>query len=435
MQKGTLSTTSLLTCLHLLVDGLCACCVFMLAPRIGAENSLLLFVLYNALAFLTQPLFGQYVDSVAKRSKVFGISMALLTLGGCLAAASIPYAAITSVGLGNALFHVYGGKTVAVQTGNDMRHLGIFVSSGAIGLVVGEQYASLGGLAVIALVMLSLAALLFQQETATEAVIPCMRQLGRLSVTPRPASAVAGMPYLLLFILLIVFIRAFIGKLAPHAVQSSSLILFGTLTSILAFAGKSLGGFIARKFGAWNTLTVTLLLTGACLLLSPQHLSFALALVLVINLTMPITLWLANQSLPGREGLSFGLLAAMLPLGVGLGATLTGYAIATPLLYVLVATMLIEVLVLLALREYRWQVLAMSVVMNILTNLPLNILVYNYPQIHASLPMQIGLECGVVAIETMLYWMVLKDKRKAFSYAILCNATSYLLGMLYSMIC
>ena len=46
---------------------------------------------------------------------------------------------ITSVllGMGNSLFHVWGGKQVAVHTGNDIRSLGVFVSTGAFGLAVG----------------------------------------------------------------------------------------------------------------------------------------------------------------------------------------------------------------------------------------------------------------------------------------------------------
>ena len=46
------------------------------------------------------------------------------------------------LGMGNSLFHVWGGKQEAVTTGNDMRALGTFVSTGAFGLALGIVFFS-----------------------------------------------------------------------------------------------------------------------------------------------------------------------------------------------------------------------------------------------------------------------------------------------------
>ena len=43
-----------------------------------------------------------------------------------------------------------------------------------------------------------------------------------------------------------------------------------------------------------------------------QGVALALVGLFVVNCSMPITLWLANVVLKGREGLAFGLLAAAL---------------------------------------------------------------------------------------------------------------------------
>ena len=439
MGTSTIRNTALLTGLHLLVDGLCACCVFMQAPMLDAQSCLILFILYNALAFLTQPLMGWVVDKRTDSTNIFKSSIAFLILGACVALlaqsfgngqAALSLLSITLVGLGNSLFHVFGGKSVAAHTGNDMRHLGVFVSSGAIGLVIGERFASVTELTTLCLMLLLLAYALLQTPStlSLRSTTSCDEEFCGNEIHSK-----ARLP-LLLFIMLIVFIRAFLGKMTPGSPGIEQLAQCGILLGVLAFAGKSLGGFIGHRIGVWRMLTITLWLSGISFLLCSTHIAFAMTMTLAINLTMPLTLYLANRSMPGREGFSFGLLAAMLPLGVGLGSLCADIPIATPLLYALIATIAIEAIALLAMSERRWQVLAMSVVMNILTNLPLNILAYHYPQVHTSLPLQIGLECAVVAIEALLFWVVLQDKRKAFTYAILCNAISYLLGLLYSIV-
>lgn len=240
-------------------------------------------------------------------------------------------------------------------------------------------------------------------------------------------------PDLLLFMLIIVFARSFVGNM--KADSTHDIVYFAAMASALAFVGKASGGFIARRFGVWTTLTAALLISGVCLLMSSWHWTFAILLVLGINLTMPLTLHLANRSVPQRAGFAFGALAFMLIPGHALALSLAGNAVAFRLLCVLVATIVIEVLVLLVLRERRWQVLAMSVIMNILTNLPLNLAVRFVTSLqHPSLPMQIVLETVVVIIETALFYIVTRNRRTALLYAVLCNATSYLCGLLFGFV-
>ena len=79
--------------------------------------------------------------------------------------------------------------------------------------------------------------------------------------------------------------------------------------------GKMTGGWIARAMGIVSTLVVLLLAVLVCFLLGSSHLPVLLAGLFFINCTMPITLYLANVVLKGREGLAFGLLAAALMPG------------------------------------------------------------------------------------------------------------------------
>jgi hypothetical protein len=58
--------TFLLSLLHLLVDGVCACGMMVMSCQIISEfEAYGLIVLYDVLAFGTQPLTGRWVDTCA----------------------------------------------------------------------------------------------------------------------------------------------------------------------------------------------------------------------------------------------------------------------------------------------------------------------------------------------------------------------------------
>jgi hypothetical protein len=103
----------------------------------------------------------------------------------------------------------------------------------------------------------------------------------------------------------------------------------------------------------------------------------------------------------------------------------------TRLLVPLVATIAIELAVLLFLGERRRQVLYGSVVINMLTNVPLNL--YALSVSNGPSTVIVG-ELLVIVIEMLWYRWLVKDWRQAFIYSLLCNAVSYLTGLLIQMI-
>lgn len=428
--------TALLTALHLLVDGLCACSVLMLQGSLTGVGVAVLFVGYNVLAFMTQPFVGMWMDR-RRPGPMCLVAAAMLLLSGALLATVYPCCTTTVpllasiailLGMGNSLFHVWGGKAVTEHTANDPRHLGVFVSSGALGLALGSMWHTTALMGALAVALMGAVAL-FQRSVcvcdavsspASPSVVPCDWSQGK-------SGAVPG---LLLFMLLLVFGRSFIGNMKPGSVESIGY--FAAMASVLAFVGKASGGFIAKRVGVWTTLTTALMASGVCLLLSGSHWMFAALMVLCINITMPLTLHLANRSLPQRAGLAFGALAFMLIPGHALGLYLSGSIVVFHLLYALVATIIIEALVLFALHERRWKVFAASVAMNVLTNLPLNLAVRFVPALQQStLLTQIILESVVTVVEFLLFFAVTRQRRTAAIYAVACNVTSYLCGLLF----
>ena len=102
------------------------------------------------------------------------------------------------------------------------------------------------------------------------------------------------------------------------------------------------------------------------------------------------------------------------------------------LLIALTLTILIELGVLWLLMERRRKVLALSVVINVLTNVPLNLVVMHVG--YSTMTVLIG-ELIVFIVEALWYLIFIRDVRKAFIYSLLCNAVSFLIGLLGQTVC
>lgn len=101
------------------------------------------------------------------------------------------------------------------------------------------------------------------------------------------------------------------------------------------------------------------------------------------------------------------------------------------LLLALVPTILIELVVLLLLRERRRLVLGSSVVTNILTNIPLNLYVV---YVDSSMVTIITGELLVIVVEALWYYLFLRVLSRSFIYSFLCNAISFLTGLLVQLL-
>jgi hypothetical protein len=98
---------------------------------------------------------------------------------------------------------------------------------------------------------------------------------------------------------------------------------------------------------------------------------------------------------------------------------------------ILFATIAIEYGVLRFLRERRPKVLWASVAVNIMTNLPLNIFVSNT---HVTMTDILLCEVLIVLIEALWYRLFGCTIRQAAIYSFLCNAISFLIGLLLQLI-
>ena len=427
------TSVGMATLLHFLVDGLCVCCLYLMVQPRAVDDLVGLFLVYNLLAFITQPLTGWWTDRLRQLHWALLLSIGLLTTAVVLLMGSTQWLQSSALcfwlvaillGSGNSFFHVWGGKMTFLVAGNDMRALGIFVSTGAVGLVVGVICATWWLAAVMLLVMVLTGAFAIRiPVTNTKRVQGKVFRLNTNRLQLPHSKEIWLIP-----ILLFVLIRSFLGESIPSNIEKDSTMLF--LLAATAMVGKAGGGWVARRWGVGTSLVACVGVAVACMLWAitgTNRLVPVLIGVLFINFTMPMTLYLANHVLPGREGQAFGLLAAVLIPGYMLAHNSSLPFQVYFMLAALLLTICVELGMLQLMGETRRKVYVGSVILNILTNIPLNLILFAVGSTIGSL---LTGELLVLVLEAVGYYILIHNWKQAFIYSLLCNVTSFLVGVL-----
>lgn len=290
---------------HFGVDFLCARLV--LGRCAGGAGWMTAALLYNFCAFALQMPLGVMADRLGTCRKYSAIGAGLVCLG------AIPLGNAWTVllaGLGNALYHVGGGRETLLFSEN-YKGLGIFVAPGALGILLGgllrnSPWAMAAGLLLLGGCGMILA-ILSKKET------PSPREMERSS--PKNLGALG-----LLF--LVVLLRSLVGMCSASPWKTGIWVIIGAALSAL---GKALGGFAADRFGGRLAGSLSLLAAAALFLLPESPVAGILA-GLLFQMSMPITLRDGANRLPGGEGFVFGLMTFALFLGflpAQMGFTLT----------------------------------------------------------------------------------------------------------------
>lgn len=296
----------ILSTLHLLCDLVCVFKVMQVLSNLYIFDHTLIFILYNGVAFLMQPLAGIIIDKFHKEKLMLIVSVIFIILG-----ASFNNLILSCVflGLANQIFHVAGGKICTNFSTNKAWHLGLFVSLGAIGLMLGSNFSNSTILFIIPIILYSIliivVCLLYKEEKKKEIEI----------VTTE--IKVSKKIFAIVFIVIVVFIRSFVGKIIHYDFEMN--ITFIVLLGIASAFGKFIGGIFKDIFGSLKVIFVSLILCGIILLFLDNFFVLMLIGTILINISMPITLFELNRINPNHEGLNFGLLAASLFPGVAIG--------------------------------------------------------------------------------------------------------------------
>jgi FSR family fosmidomycin resistance protein-like MFS transporter len=305
---------------HFLVDGVCLATLFG-AAKSGADIAIAILV-YNTLAFSTQVFTGWWVDKPDLARKLEPLSMLLVAAGYFLPAGLM--VRVVLIGLGNSLFHVCGGCVTLRQSAGRAAPLGVFVAPGALGVALGKLWPQFGALLSAGLIVF--AALIFfayrRDPAAADEVLPAAHFRGELPdyrEKDYPLAAVA-------LLTLAVAVRAIGGYAAVFSWNTGAWT--AAAMAVFVFAGKTAGGFVCDRLGAVKSSALSIL--PAALLTAFLAFSMPASLLgqFLLNLSMPVTLWLLYKLMPDEPGFAFGLAASALWPGtlLGLMIQLTGAA-------------------------------------------------------------------------------------------------------------
>lgn len=298
---------------HFAVDFSCFWILFgRFSENVSGNEKALGFILYNFVAFGLQMVIGAYCDEHRKfHSGALGCMLVLLAVGICNFA---PWAALFITALGNAFFHVGGGIDSLVNSGGKISRGGVFVSAGAMGVVLGTVAGSKTAYTEFLPVQLFEPAFL----VLLGAVLCYIshKKLGAEGDTKIKGAAnkKIAVGIIIALALVSVLIRSFGGTLIP--MDWKGTMRLGIVSGFAAFLGKFIGGFAADIFGAKNTGVISLLLSIPFIVLGRDNMMISVIGILLFNMTMPITLAIIAEKIPKNPGIAFGLTTAALLLGV-----------------------------------------------------------------------------------------------------------------------
>lgn len=307
---------------HFLVDAACVAALFSFGTEALAASSAV--IVYNTLAFSTQCLVGLFMDRFLKRERT---RSDYLMLCGTLQAAAMfvvaaaalyPFGLMAKailIGLGNSVFHVSGGSVTLDRSGGKAAPLGIFVAPGAFGVTLGVLYPQILDYICLALGIAAIACFGIYRRSVFH-----MAPDDDPSYDPMDSGQAAGQvpagsaktdPLLpVAFLTVAVAVRAIGGSAVEFTWKTGAAA--SLLLTLFVFLGKALGGFICDKFGVVKPAIASIAVAAVLTAFFAWSMPLSLIGQLLINLSMPVTLWLMYRHIPQYPGLAFGLAASAL---------------------------------------------------------------------------------------------------------------------------
>jgi MFS transporter, FSR family, fosmidomycin resistance protein len=327
---------------HGLVDAMCAGVLFSLSTRNELSITLMssLFLIYNVLAFGSQVIFG-FIFDYFKYPKLAAILGIVFTASATIIFIPFPVVAIILMGTGNALFHIGGGIISLNLIPGKAVAPGIFVAPGAIGLLCGTLLGKNGDFSAWPFLFLTVVFVIGIFLTREPSI--------NTQQSKYPLKTEFKFEYIIYLVLFVIAMRSLVGFAVVFPWKSDvNLLIILTLSVVM---GKGLGGFLADRFG-WTIIAVGSLILSIPLLTLGANIPFlGIIGMFMFNFTMPVTLTIISNLLPGKPGISFGLTTAGLLLGALPSFSGFQTSLNNPLFFS-VATMISALVLFVGLRYY-----------------------------------------------------------------------------------
>jgi hypothetical protein len=286
--------------LHLLVDFFSI--YLLLSLKVDANIMVIMVILYDCLAFMSQPIIGALIEKSKKLNDLISISLVIVLVAQLI---PIYYISIPLVAIGNALFHVSAGKLV-IDKSVKSSPLGIFISFGVLGVGFATNFHN--EYLYVILIALYIVLLLVNEVIDYNTIENTYIKDDNNEKT-----------YIFPAILITfgVILRGFFGYYNDSTVVST--IQNGPIIIVLVvFFGKFIGGFLIDKFKMIPIILLSTILSVLGIIYSANFYAYLIG-IFGVNLLMALTLELIRRVLPNARAFGFGLLASGLSLGSILG--------------------------------------------------------------------------------------------------------------------
>ena len=320
-------------------------CFYFLYTRVSATPLWAFFaLLYDAVAFVLQSVFGAWLDKHPYLPLGF-IGCLLVILAMVL---PIRVIAVVVIGVGNAFIHIDGAKNTLYNTQDKITPNAVFVGGGSFGVVTGQLLALLGIKSLlflpIGLMVLCAPLCLF----ITKNLYPNKRAVLPLPTFNKDNTKIADIPFTIL-VVFAVAVRSYIGYAIPTAWNKEvwqTIMLFSAMG-----VGKMLGGVSADTLGFRKTSYISLLLSLPFLLFGNSIMALSLIGVLLFSMTMPLTVGLLCSRYRQTPCFAFGLTTVGLFLGVTPAFFITLHSLLIHQIIVLILSVLTLACLLITIKE------------------------------------------------------------------------------------
>ena len=310
---------SVLGLAHGVSDGAAGLLLGSLATNSPATQIMLLVLIYNALAFGSQPLIGYFADGL-RAPRIFASGgMLLLAVSLTIRGLGLGEGAVLLAGLGSAAFHVGAGALTLRSCGGRSDAAGLFAAPGVVGLAIGGALAVSGHYLYLPF-LIAILAFVF--------VIQAWPIPSREASISKPAKEpiFESHDWIMIGLLTAVALRSLLWTSFQFAGagQITALIALGVAAGI----GKFIGGFAAERLGYRRWTLLSLLIAAPLLAFAGKKLALLLPGVALLQSSIPCSMAAMARLLPARPATATGL---VLGLAVALGGLPTLLAIPSTL--------------------------------------------------------------------------------------------------------
>jgi FSR family fosmidomycin resistance protein-like MFS transporter len=308
---------------HGVADGAAGLLLGSLATNSPATQIALLVLIYNALAFGSQPLIGYFADTL-RSPKIFASGgLALLAVSLVSQTSGFSEIAVLLAGIGSGAFHVGAGALTLRSCGGRSDAAGLFAAPGVIGLAIGGALAVSGHYLYTPFLVGLLALVLVVHAWPTPARQPS-------DVKPPKEPIFESHDWIMIGLLTAVALRSLLWtsfQLAGSG-QITALVALGVAAGI----GKIIGGFAAERLGYRRWTLLSLLLAAPLLAFGGKKLLFLLPGVALLQSGIPCSIAAMARLLPARPATATGLVLGLAVALGGLPTLLSIPPVLTPLM-------------------------------------------------------------------------------------------------------